>query len=646
MKKILGLDLGTNSIGWALLEQNFDKHEGRINGIGSRIIPMSQEILGKFDSGVSISQTAERTGYRGTRRLYQRDNLRRERLHRVLNILGFLPKHYADAIDFKRYLGQFQEGTEVKLNYRKNEQGKHEFIFIDSFNEMVQEFENAGKNIKIPYDWTLYYLRKKALTQKISKEELAWIILNFNQKRGYYQLRGEENKKEEKGKLIETFDEEVKRVEKISENIYEITLSDETVYQEKSNFQITFVGDIREVEITTEDRFDKKTKESSIIKTKKVLFLKTLKVTNVINTGEKDSNDLVSYKVILENGNEFIKKKKTEINWEDKLKTVLFTYTVGNKTTLRISAPEETSWTLIKKKAEQDLDIFNKQNKTLGVGQYIYEIVLQNPNQKIRGGLVKTIERKYYKKELEAILKEQIKHHPEIDVDKEQGKELYKVCIDELYPRNEAHQSNIKDKGFNYLFVDDIIFYQRPLKSKKSTISNCSYESRVFYKNVEVEENGNKVEKIVKIIEPLKGISKSHPLYQEFRLWQFLKNLKIHKKEDKVNDKTELNVDVTNKFLQSEDDWVSLYDFLNERKEIEQKQFIQYFVTKKLISKTEKDNYRWNYVEDKKYPCNDTRAQFISRLKKVEGIKNSIDFLIKITKLGNSDKSPKLSREI
>jgi CRISPR-associated endonuclease Csn1 len=36
-------------------------------------------------------------------------------------------------------------------------------------------------------------LRKKALSQKIEKQELAWIILSFNQKRGYYQLRGEED---------------------------------------------------------------------------------------------------------------------------------------------------------------------------------------------------------------------------------------------------------------------------------------------------------------------------------------------------------------------------------------------------------------------------------------------------------------------
>ena len=77
MKKILGLDLGTNSIGWALIEQDFENKEGKIEGLGSRIIPMSQDILGKFDAGQSQSQTADRTSYRGIRRLYQRDNLRR-----------------------------------------------------------------------------------------------------------------------------------------------------------------------------------------------------------------------------------------------------------------------------------------------------------------------------------------------------------------------------------------------------------------------------------------------------------------------------------------------------------------------------------------------------------------------------------------
>src|SRR5690606_25819738 len=102
MKKILGLDLGTNSIGWALVEQDFENKDGNILGIGSRIIPMTQDVLGEFGRGNSISQTAERTGYRSVRRLRERHLLRRERLHRVLNILGFLPEHYACQIDFDK----------------------------------------------------------------------------------------------------------------------------------------------------------------------------------------------------------------------------------------------------------------------------------------------------------------------------------------------------------------------------------------------------------------------------------------------------------------------------------------------------------------------------------------------------------------
>jgi len=65
MKKVLELDLGTNSIGWALIEQDLKNKKGNILAAGSRIIPVSQDTLGKFDSGQSISQTAERTGFRG-----------------------------------------------------------------------------------------------------------------------------------------------------------------------------------------------------------------------------------------------------------------------------------------------------------------------------------------------------------------------------------------------------------------------------------------------------------------------------------------------------------------------------------------------------------------------------------------------------
>lgn len=555
MKKILGLDLGTNSIGWALTTQDFDKKEGEINGIGSRIIPMSQDILGKFDSGQSHSQTSERTGYRGVRRLFQRNLLRRERLHRVLNVINFLPKHYADAIDFKKHFGQFKNNEEVKLNYRKNEQERHEFIFMDSFNEMVEEFKQTnpdlfyskknGKETKIPLDWTIYYLRKKALTKKISKEELAWVLLNFNQKRGYYQLRGEEEE-ESNGK--------------------------------EKTFETLLISEV---------------KDSS----------ETIK-----KTGEP------LFDIYFENGWKYDKQTTKLNDWLGKTKEFIVTTSELKSGEIKRSfkiVDSEKDWIAIKEKTQQDVKSFNDKNGVVGVGQYIYETLLANPSQKIRGKLVKTIERKFYKEELEKIIETQIKFHPEL-----QDRKLYNECVEELYARNEAHQNNIKDKDFKYLLKDDIIFYQRPLKSKKSTISNCPYEERYFIKDG------------VKNTQSIKCIPKSHPLFQEFRLWQFIQNLKIYQKDN--NDDNKIDVDVTSTFFKTESDWVLLFDLINTKKEVEQKHIIDYLVVLKKIPKTKKDkeNFRWNYVEDKKYPANETKYALLSRLKKVENL-NEEDFLSK-----------------
>lgn len=546
MKRILGLDLGTNSIGWALVEQDFEKKEGKINGLGSRIIPMDKAIMDAFGSGGIIkTSTAERTEYRGTRRLYQRNILRRERLHRVMNILNFLPEHYLAAIDFEKHFGQFKDVIEVKLNYRKSENGKHEFIFKDAFLEMVAEFKNSqpqlfsknkkGEERKIPHDWTIYYLRKKALTQEISKEELAWIILNFNQKRGYYQLRGEENEEEDKFKNKE------------------------------------FV---------------------------------TLKVQSVNDSGDKiKGSNKTLFDIVFKNGWKYDKQIVVKEEWLNKKKEFIVTTHYNSDGSIKLDkdgnikrtfkkVDSEQDWLAIKKKTEQTIDSSKET-----VGAFIYKSLLANPSQKIRGKLIKIIERKYYKDELKKILTEQAKYHAEFN-----DSNLYKACIEELYPRNEAHQNNIKDKDLIYLFLQDIIFYQRPLKTKKSTIANCQYESR-FYKNADGETKEV----------PLKGVSKSHPLFQEFRLWQFLGNLKIYDKIDK---------EVTKELLPTEEAWVELFKFLNTKKEIEQHQVLKYFSDKKLIIKQPKNDadYRWNYVQDKKYPCNETRIKFVSRLKKVEGI--------------------------
>jgi len=192
-KTILGLDLGTNSIGWALVEINHEKGIVKIIGLGSRILPMSTMEISDFENNGTIKSTAsQRTEKRGPRRLNERFLLRRDRLHLVLNLLNALPEHYKIEVDFERNgvkSGKFKANKEPKIAYiqREDNPKKYDFLFNDAYNEMLNDFEI--KNIKgkrVPYDWTLYYLRKKAIDGgKLSLEEFAWVLLSYNQKRGY-----------------------------------------------------------------------------------------------------------------------------------------------------------------------------------------------------------------------------------------------------------------------------------------------------------------------------------------------------------------------------------------------------------------------------------------------------------------------------
>ena len=546
MKRILGLDLGPNSIGWAVTLANEIEKDGKITlqpykieAANSRIIPMDTAILGDFDNGNSVSQTANRTAFRGTRRLRERSLLRRERMHRVLDLMGFLPEHYSSKLD--RY-GKFIDDSEPKIPWKRNEFGKYEFLFTDSFNEMLCEFQELYPDIKIPYDWTIYYLRKKALSQRLTKEELAWILLQFNQKRGYYQLRGEDDNED---------------------------------------------------------------------KTKDVKFY-ALKVVKVEPTDDKKGND-VWYNVHLENGMIYRRSSSVPLDWEGKIKEFIVTTDLNDDGTPKTDkygnikrsfrSPKEDDWNLLKVKTEND--ILNS-NKTIGC--YIYDSLLQNPQQKIIGKLVRTIERKFYKEELKQILAVQKDLIPEL-----QDENLYKACIEELYPNNEAHRNNIAKPDFANLFINDILFYQRPLKSKKSLISDCPYESHF-------DKDGNEY--------PIKCIAKSNPLFQEFRLWQFVHNLRIYQRERTISDgqldlfgnvssgKLQTDVDVTDELLKTEDDYVALFDWLNNRSTIKQDTLLNsYFKFKKEKGKDHYP-YRWNYVEDKEYPCNQTRAEILKGLEK------------------------------
>ena len=154
MKKILGLDLGTNSIGWALIEEAENKNEkSRIIKLGVRVNPLTVDEKTDFEKGRPLSTNAERTLKRGARRNLQRYKLRREQL--------------------------------IK-----------ELIENDFINHNTPLTEVGSKTTH-----QTLLLRAKAATERIELEDLAKVLLTINKKRGYKSSRKTNN--DEEGSAID-----------------------------------------------------------------------------------------------------------------------------------------------------------------------------------------------------------------------------------------------------------------------------------------------------------------------------------------------------------------------------------------------------------------------------------------------------------
>ena len=143
MAKILGLDLGTNSIGWALIDDQLNK----IIGIGSRIFPMGVENLG--DGENEMSKNSSRTGARGVRRQFFRRRLRKKILLQKLSENNMCPM---DAKDFE--------------NWKK-----------------TKEF--PSDKLASWFAVNPYQLRQKALSEKLELEEIGRILYHLIQRRGF-----------------------------------------------------------------------------------------------------------------------------------------------------------------------------------------------------------------------------------------------------------------------------------------------------------------------------------------------------------------------------------------------------------------------------------------------------------------------------
>ena len=161
------------------------------------------------------------------------------------------------------------------------------------------------------------------------------------------------------------------------------------------------------------------------------------------------------------------------------------------------------------------------------VGQYLMSQLSLHPLQGIKR---QTFYRKDYEDEFEQIWKKQMQFHPEL---------------------TRKLKKEIKNR---------IIFYQRPIASKKNEVNLCELECR----EIEIEKEGKK--KTIKTGSKVCPVSS--PLFQEFRMWQ------------KLNDVVLSNVVTLEKRQLTLDEKEMLASELSIRKSLSKREIIKMLVGK------------------------------------------------------------------
>jgi len=202
MATVLGLDLGTNSIGWALVD---DKKE-KILGMGTRIFSEGVVNLGEGE-GRETSKNASRTEARGARRQFYRRRLRKRYLLRKLAKNELCPLDYSS----------------VKIWNRKE-------VFGDD--RLLEWFKLN------PYE-----LRSKALAEEITLHEIGRIFYHMIQRRGFQsnsRSAGAENSQNsvifkgdsKEGKIgISQTKEKIQLSKTLGSYLYELYPKDNQAYQ-------------------------------------------------------------------------------------------------------------------------------------------------------------------------------------------------------------------------------------------------------------------------------------------------------------------------------------------------------------------------------------------------------------------------------
>lgn len=176
-QRILGLDLGTNSLGWGLVEQESNEEYKLLD----KGVCVFQEGVAR-EKNVEKPATQDRTAARGQRRHYFRRKLRKIGLLKVLMEYGLCPKLTDEELDAWRNNGE----------YPMNE----------AFIEWQKTNDNDGKNP--------YYCRFRAtnevldLDKESDRYDLGRALYHLSQRRGFLSNRKDSSKDDETGKVKES----------------------------------------------------------------------------------------------------------------------------------------------------------------------------------------------------------------------------------------------------------------------------------------------------------------------------------------------------------------------------------------------------------------------------------------------------------
>lgn len=162
MEKILGIDTGTNSLGWAIVE----KHDDGGYKLLDKGVNIFQEGV-KKEKGKESSKAAERTGHRSIRKQYFRRKVRKIRLLKVLSDNNLCPP---------------VSSKELSLWRHRN---------IYPSNKLLRQWEQTDDKT----DNNPYSFRYKCLTKKLDLSDitqryiLGRALYHLNQRRGFLSNR-------------------------------------------------------------------------------------------------------------------------------------------------------------------------------------------------------------------------------------------------------------------------------------------------------------------------------------------------------------------------------------------------------------------------------------------------------------------------